>query len=126
MTKRNFILPVQILIVSTIIFISVASAQTTFPVNGIADPMKRAYAFINATIVKDGNTTLSNATMIIRDRKIVSVGNNITVPADAVTIDCKGKYIYPSFIDIYSDYGIPVQPRTQTTFNFNAPGQISF
>ena len=125
MTKRNFILPVQILIVSTIIFISVASAQTTFPVNGIADPMKRAYAFINATIVKDGNTTLSNATMIIRDRKIVSVGNNITVPADVVIIDCKGKYIYPSFIDIYSDYGIPVQPRTQTTFNFNAPGQIA-
>jgi imidazolonepropionase-like amidohydrolase len=126
MRKMKFILSCKLLIViATFIFISAASAQTTFPVNGVADPSQRSYAFINATIVKDANTTVSNATMIIRERKIISVGNNITLPKDAVTIDCKGKYIYPSFIDIYSDYGIPVQQRTQTGFNFNAPGQIT-
>src|SRR6476659_9331492 len=108
------------------VFINATSAQVTFPVNGIADPLQKSYAFINATIVKDANTTLQNATLIIRERKIVALGNNLAVPKDAVTIDCKGKYIYPSFIDIYSDYGIPVQQRTtQTTFNFNAPGQIT-
>ena len=107
------------------VFINATSAQVTFPVNGIADPLQKSYAFINATIVKDANTTLQNATLIIRERKIVAVGNNLAVPKDAVTIDCKGKYIYPSFIDIYSDYGIPVQQRTQTTFSFNAPAQIT-
>ena len=100
-----------LLFIATFIFITAASAQTTFPVNGVADPSQKSYAFINATIVKDANTTLSNATMIIRERKIISVGNNIPVPKDAVTIDCKGKYIYPSFIDIYSDYGIQFQNR---------------
>ncbi|HEY8690710.1 MAG TPA: hypothetical protein VIM07_15850 [Chitinophagaceae bacterium] len=126
MRKVKSILPAKLLLaVFTFIFISAASAQTTFPVNGVADPSQKAYAFINATIVKDANTTLTNATMIIRDRKIVSVGNNISVPADAVTIDCKGKYIYPSFIDIYSDYGIPVPQRPAGGFNFNAPGQIT-
>jgi imidazolonepropionase-like amidohydrolase len=113
------------LLIITTFFISITHAQVTFPVNGIADPLQRSYAFTNATIVKDANTLLSNATLIIRDRKIIAVGNNITIPTDAVIIDCKGKYIYPSFIDIYSEYGIPVQQRTQTTFSFNTPGQIT-
>ncbi len=126
MREMKFILHFKwLLVIVTFIFITGASAQTTFPVNGVGDPSQKSYAFINATIVKDANTVLSNASMIIRDKKIISVGNNIALPKDAVTIDCKGKYIYPSFIDIYSDYGIPVQQRTLTGFNFNAPGQIT-
>lgn len=84
-----------------------AKAQTTFPENGVADARQGHYAFTNATIVKDASTTLNNATMIIKDGKIVSVGSNLKVPAGAVEVDCKGKYIYPSFIDIYADYGTP-------------------
>ena len=102
-----------------------ASAQSTFPVNGIAEPANQSYAFINAMIVKDANTVLTDATMTIRDRKISAVGTNIPIPADALIIDCKGKYIYPSFIDIYSDYGIAVPQRIGTGFNFNAPPQIT-
>ena len=33
---------------------AVVQAQTTFPVNGVADNREGAYAFTNATIVKDG------------------------------------------------------------------------
>jgi imidazolonepropionase-like amidohydrolase len=105
-------------------------SQQTFPENGVADPRHGHYAFIHATIVKDAGTTLSDATLVIRDGKIVAVGNNIKIPAAAVEVDCKGKYIYPSFIDIYSDYGTPVaQPRTggfqpgaQTQLNTNTKG----
>ena len=87
--------------------IKVISAQETFPVNGVTDIRSGAYAFVNATIVKDAQTTLQNATMVIREGKIVSTGTNVTVPKDAVVVDCKGKYIYPSFIDLFSDYGVP-------------------
>ena len=73
-----------------LIAFSQAKAQQTFPENGIADPRHGYYAFTNATIVKDGSTTVSNATMIIKDGRIISVGNN-KVPAGAVEIDCKGK-----------------------------------
>ena len=79
--------------------------QATFPENGVVDPRHGYYAFTNATIVKDVATTLNNATMVIKDGKIVSVSSAGKVPAGAVEIDCKGKYIYPSFIDIYADYG---------------------
>ena len=79
-----------------------AVSQETFPVNGVADKRNGTYAFINASIVKDAQITLSNATMVVKDGKIVAVGNSVSIPADATVIDCKGKYIYPSFIDIYS------------------------
>lgn len=102
-----------------------AMAQPTFPENGTADPRHGFYAFTNATIVKDAATSIPNATMVIKDGRIVSVGAGLTVPAGAVEVDCKGKYIYPSFIDIYTDYGTPQRQQQQTgAFNFFAQQQI--
>ena len=99
-------------------------AQTTFPVNDVASPKDGSYAFINATIVKDAQTTLQNATLVMRQGKIENAGNNITIPKDAVVVDCKGKYIYPSFIDIFSDYGI-VTPQRQAGGGFFGTQQIT-
>jgi imidazolonepropionase-like amidohydrolase len=105
--------------------IAVLKAQTTFPVNGVADERLGHYAFTNATIVKDAATTLNNATMIVRDGKIVAVGTGLKVPQGAVEVDCKGKFIYPSFIDIFSDYGTPAQQARQAGFNFFAQSQLN-
>ena len=100
-------------------------AQETFQVNGVGDKRDGCYAFTNATIVKDAQTTIKNATLVIRDGKIVAVGEGVAVPADAVVVDCKDKYIYPSFIDAYTDYGMPQQQRAQGGFNFGGPGQLT-
>ena len=110
-----------ILLFSTAIF-----AQPTFPENGVADPRHGHYVFTNATIVKDASTTLTNATLIVKDGKITAIGSGLKVPAGAVEIDCKGKYIYPSFIDIYSDYGTPQRPPGTGGggFNFNQAPQL--
>jgi imidazolonepropionase-like amidohydrolase len=97
-----------------------SKAQVTFPENGIADPRHGHYAFTNASIVKDGTSTLTNATLVIKDGKIVAVGAGLKVPVGAVEVDCKGKYIYPSFIDIYADYGTPTLERVGGGFT---PGQ---
>ncbi|MEY3737699.1 MAG: hypothetical protein RL544_477 [Bacteroidota bacterium] len=100
-------------------------AQETFQVNGVGDKRDGCYAFTNATIVKDAQTTIKNATLVIRDGKIVAVGEGVAVPADAVVVDCKDKFIYPSFIDAYTDYGMPQQQRAQGGFNFGGPGQLT-
>lgn len=115
------------LLFSGLLFASLLQAQETFHVNGVGDKRDGCYAFTNATIVKDAQTTLSNATLLIRDGKIVAVGNGITIPKDAVVVDCRDKYIYPSFIDIFSDYGMPQAQRQQAGggFNFNAPAQLT-
>ena len=111
------------LVCSTLFSIPVF-AQPTFPENGVADPRHGYYAFTNATIVKDVSTTLSNATLVMKDGRIVAVGAGIAVPAGAVEVDCKGKYIYPSFIDIYTDYGTPQRQQQQGGFNFFAAQQL--
>lgn len=114
------------LLFSGLLFASLLQAQETFQVNGVGDKRDGCYAFTNATIVKDAQTTLTNATLVIRDGKIVSVGNGVAIPKDAVVVDCKDKYIYPSFIDIFSDYGMPQAQRQQGGgFNFNAPAQLA-
>ncbi|OIR07594.1 D-hydantoinase [mine drainage metagenome] len=107
-----------------LIFVSLLQAQETFPVNGVADKRSACFAFTNATIVKDVQTTIQNSTLIIRDGKIVAIGNNLTIPKDAIIIDCKEKYIYPSFIDIYSDYGVATPQRNSAGFNYGAPTQF--
>jgi len=103
----------------------VLHAQVTFPENGIADPRHGHYAFTNATIVRDANSTLTNATLVIKDGRITAVGTNLTAPAGAVVIDCKGKYLYPSFIDIYADYGTPVPQRAAGGGGFGGPAQLA-
>ncbi|MET0636475.1 MAG: amidohydrolase family protein [Chitinophagaceae bacterium] len=103
----------------------VLPAQVTFPENGVADPRHGHYAFTNATIVKDAVNTLTNATLVIKDGRIVAVGSNLPAPSGAVVVDCKGKYIYPSFIDIYADYGTVTPQRPAGGFNFNAPQQLA-
>jgi imidazolonepropionase-like amidohydrolase len=114
------------LLIHGLLFYFLSQAQETFPVNGVADPRVGTYAFTNATIVKDPQTTLQNATLIIKDGKIVSVGNNLAIPKDAVTVDCKGKFIYPSFIDVYSDYGITAPQRQGFGGGFgNTPAQTT-
>ncbi len=97
-------------------------SQATYPANDVANPKEGCYAFTNATIVKDATTTIENATLVIRQGKIEAVGTAVSIPKDAVVVDCKGKYIYPSFIDMYSDYG--TQPFTRGGFNFGGQSQM--
>ncbi len=104
-----------------------AFSQPTFPENGVADPRHGYYAFTNATIVKDAGTVITNAMLVIKDGRIVAAGTGLKAPAGAVEVDCKGKYIYPSFIDIYADYGIPSAQRPAGAgggFNFLQPPQL--
>jgi len=97
--------------------------QETFPVNGVADPRIGYYAFTNATIVTNSKVLLQEATLVIKDGKILSVGKAAT-PKGAIVVDCKGRYIYPSFIDIYSDYGIAIPQRKSGSFSFFGPQQF--
>lgn len=86
-------------------------AQETFPRNGVADHREGLYAFTNATIFKSWNEKLENATLVIRKGKVEAVGVGVAVPQDAVVIDASGKTIYPAFIDLYTEYGIPEKPQ---------------
>ncbi|WP_295769712.1 amidohydrolase family protein [uncultured Mucilaginibacter sp.] len=86
-------------------------SQETYPVNGSWDVRSGQYAFTNANIVVSAGQTITNGTLIIKDGYIESVASGASVPKGYVTVDLKGKYIYPGLIDAYTTYGMPEAPR---------------
>ena len=64
------------------------------------------HAFTNAHIILNPRDEIENGTLIIQGKKIIAVGSDLNNPSGAIIHDLKGSYIYPSFIDLYSDYGL--------------------
>ena len=88
-------------------------SQETITPNDVQDNRSGAYAFTNATIMVDYQTKIDNATLLIKDGKVVQVGANVTVPKGYSSVDLKGKYIYPSLIDLHTSYGLPKIERSR-------------
>ncbi len=102
--------------------ISKIVSQSTFPTNGAPFNTHSIYAFTNATIIVDFETTLKNAVLIVQNGKILNVGEKLEIPKNAIVYDLKGKFIYPSFIDIYNDYGMPeAKPHMRNGFTGPQP-----
>jgi imidazolonepropionase-like amidohydrolase len=91
---------------------SFLSAQDYFPKNdGVTSKNNNYTAFTNGKIFVTPTQIIENGTLLIQNGKVVQVGKAITFPKNTVTIDLNGKSIYPSFIDIYSDFGVEKPKR---------------
>lgn len=87
--------------------------QDYFPANSEVKSQNENYTvFTNATIHVSPTETIKNGTLVIQDGKVISVGKSNAASASAITIDLDGKHIYPSFVDIYTDFGIEAPKRT--------------
>lgn len=96
-----------ILLFACSILIGSLRAQTTFPVNGAPDNNHTVYAFTNCTLHVDADVIITNATFIVQDGKVLKAAEKADIPKEALVTDLMGKHIYPAFIDLYSDYGMP-------------------
>jgi imidazolonepropionase-like amidohydrolase len=85
------------------------AAQTT-PVEGLRDNTPAVHAFTGARIVVAPGRVLENATLVVRDGRVESVGPRVTPPADARVWPMEGRTIYPGFIDAHSPIGMPAKP----------------
>lgn len=81
--------------------------QETFPENGAADHRENFYFLTGGTIHPAPGRTIEKGDMIIRRGTIIAVSEKLDQPNGAIKIDMEGKHIYPSFIDLNSNYGIP-------------------
>lgn len=84
-----------------------AFSQETVTPNDVHDERVHAYAFINAHLFVDYQTEIKNATLLIKEGKVIQIGANLTAPLGYIVVDLKGKYIYPSLIDLHTHYGLP-------------------
>lgn len=87
----------------------VAQSQTS-PTDGMRENTPAVFAFTNATIITAPGSTLSGATLVVRNGVIEAVGRNVRVPADARVFDLEGKTIYPGFIDAHARVGMQDPP----------------
>ena len=84
-------------------FVVIAFSQSTV----LPTPPAKGVTVIKNATVHDGNgKTTENATIVITDGKITAVGTNISAPANATTIDAKGKHVYPGLILPVSSLGL--------------------
>lgn len=100
----------QLFTILIIIGAAALKAQKTFPLNGIRDERNLIHAYVNATVVINSKITLQKATILSKETTILEVGTDIPIPKDAVIHDCSGKFIYPSFIDPYTQMGVRKEP----------------
>jgi imidazolonepropionase-like amidohydrolase len=88
-------------------------AQTTFPDNGVKETHEKTYSITGATIHVDHERVITNGTLVIKGERIEKVLEGIKPEKGSVVIDMKGKHIYPSFIELYSSYGM-TEPQRPT------------
>ena len=87
-------------------------AQENVPKNdGVKTSHSNYNAFTNTKIYVSPTEIIENGTLLIKDGKVVSVGTSISIPENCIVQDLSGKSIYPSFIDIYSTFGIDQPER---------------
>ena len=102
----------QLTILLLILTFNFTFSQDYFPTNdGIKFENTNYTTFTNAKIYSSHNTTIENGSMVVKDGKIVDIGKSVEIPKNSTIIDLEGKSIYPSFIDIYSKFGVKAPER---------------
>ena len=91
---------------------TIVYAQDYFPTDsGVKTTETTLVALTNATIYVTPKKVIKKGTLLIENGKVIGVGRSVKIPTGTETIDLSGKTIYPSFIDIYSDFGIKKPKR---------------
>lgn len=80
-------------------------------------------AVTGATIYPVSGAPIQNGTVLIRDGRIVAVGANVAVPADAQRIDGTGKVVTPGFIDASTQLGLVEIGGERQTRDVSAQGK---
>ncbi|KAB5486983.1 amidohydrolase family protein [Flagellimonas hadalis] len=87
-------------------------AQDYFPKNdGVKTKNNNYTAFTNAKIYMTPTQVIEKGTLLIQNGKVVQVGKSVSIPKNAVVQDLDGKSIYPSFVDIFSNFGVKTPER---------------
>jgi imidazolonepropionase-like amidohydrolase len=87
-------------------------AQDYFPSNtGVIANNSNYTAFTNVTIYVSPTEIIENGTLLIKECKVVDVGKSVNIPKNTTKINLTGKTIYPSFIDIYTTFGVKKPKR---------------
>ena len=104
-----------ILLFILLLFINKIEAQEYFPNNeSVQNKNNNFTAFTNAKIFVTPTQVIEKGTLIIQNGKVIGAGVDLQIPKNCKIVNLEGKYVYPSFIDIYTSFGIE-KPKKSTT-----------
>ncbi len=91
---------------SIIAAVAVAAGVTAaFPGEALAQE-GATFAVRGAMIHTVSNGVIENGTIVLRGGRIIAVGQDVEIPADAEIIDGEGKHVFPGMIDAFSSLGL--------------------
>jgi len=96
-------------LLASLVLAPVAGAQTIAITGGKVYPVSGA--------------PIENGTVLIRDGKIVAVGANVAVPADAQRIDATGKWVTPGLVNAATSLGLVEISQEDQTRDESAEGK---
>lgn len=104
------------LLLGLLLPLNVLFGQEYFPNNeGVKTKELNYQAFENATIHLSSNQVIEKGTLLELNGRIVAVGQNIIIPENTRVYDKTGLHIYPSFIDLNSNFGVATPRRASSS-----------
>ena len=78
--------------------------SASFPVS--APPKVGAVAIRGGTVLTMAGETIEGGTVVLDEGKIVAVGRDVAIPAEAEIIEAAGRVVMPGLIDAYTSLGL--------------------
>ncbi|MFN7159868.1 MAG: hypothetical protein ACK4MR_14430, partial [Erythrobacter cryptus] len=102
-------------------WLAIAAAATFGSIAAPATAQDRAIALTGARILTMAGEPIENGTLVIHNGKIVAVGADVAIPADATRVAADGRVIMPGIVDTHSHIGQvagadgsgPIQPEVR-------------
>ena len=116
--------PATILLLATLA-ISIASSRTTASPEIPGEAIKQPIAIVGATVHPVSSKPIKDATLIVRNGKIVAVGPKVKVPNDAIKVEAKGKHVYPGMFDAFTDTGLVEVNAVRASRDHSETGSIN-
>lgn len=88
-------------------------------------PQDKPIALVGGTVHPVSGPALENATLLFAGGKIVAVGTQVEIPADAERIDVAGKHVYPGLINADGDLGLVEINSVRATIDTSETGQLN-
>jgi imidazolonepropionase-like amidohydrolase len=89
-----------------------ALAAETFP-STYQVPVNAPLLIQGATVLTGTGERLDGADVLIADGRIQAVGKALAAPANARTVDARGRWVTPGIIDIHSHLGVYASPAVK-------------
>ncbi|MBY0564473.1 MAG: amidohydrolase [Hyphomonadaceae bacterium] len=77
----------------------------------------------NATVLDGAGGEFTDTDLLMRDGRIVQIGQNLSAVADATIVDASGRFVTPGIIDVHSHLGVYPTPGIDATSDGNEATQ---